>query len=354
MDSAVAVRVSLFVALLAPAASSRAQSPPATPPAPPVAPASSVAAPAQAPLTAEAYVAIVMRSHPAGREAEALRQAAEAEKTAGRVWPDPSVQYTWGDGELTEPPRTDGGEHAWSVTQTFPWPGSYSAGIKVADHLAEALGAEANASRWRLEIDARAAFERLVSARALVEVARAAESDAAALRDLVVRRTELGETRESDRIKATVEWLRQQRDRAALERQAEAAEGALRALAVESLPRPLALQPATPPGPIAPLDDDAIRTRLREVNPRCVVARAEVARRESVLARAKQARAPDLDVTYFREEELDKESSGIAAGIRVPLWNANRGEVARALADLGRARASAARTATDLEAEMQT
>jgi cobalt-zinc-cadmium efflux system outer membrane protein len=336
MASGSVFRVSLLLLLCSPAVG-RAQSPPA---------------PAPVPLGADAYVAIVLRAHPAGREAQALLQAAEAEKTAGRVFPDPWVEYARGHGTLSEAPGTSGREHSWSVTQTLPWPGSYSAGVKAADRLAESLTAEATASRWGLEIDARAAFERLVSSRALAEVARAAEADAAGLRDLVVRRADLGEARESDRIKATVEWLQQRRDRAALERQAEAAEAVLRALAVETLPRPLALQPA-PAAPIAPVDDAAIRTKLHEANPRLVAARAEEARREAGLSRARQARVPDLDVTYFQDEELDKESSGLAAGLRIPLWNANRGEVARALAEYGRAQAVSARIATELEGEMQ-
>jgi cobalt-zinc-cadmium efflux system outer membrane protein len=331
MDSRVLVRVSLLAFALHLPVAAAAQVPP---------------------LTAESYVALVLRAHPSGREAQALLEAAEAEKTAGRVFPDPVAEYAWGRGELTEGPRTTGREHAWSVTQTLPWPGSYSAGIRAADRLAESLTAEATASRWRLAIEARAAFERLAAARDLTEVARAAEADAAALRDLEARRADLGEARESDRIKATVEWLRQRRDRAAIERQAEAAEAVLRALAVETLPRPLALRPA-PAAPIAPLDDEAIRARMREVNPRFAQARAEEARREAALSRARRGRVPDLDVSYFQDDELDKESSGLSAGLRIPLWNANRAEVARAMAEYGRAQAATARIATEMGAEMQ-
>ena len=64
----------------------------------------------------------------------------------------------------------------------------------------------------------------------------------------VARRADLGESRESDRLKTTVEWLRQRRILADAERDAQAAEATVRALAVEPLPRPLVIRDAQYPG----------------------------------------------------------------------------------------------------------
>src|SRR4029079_17643827 len=109
----------------------------------------------------------------------------------------------------------------------------YSANKRAGDRAAEVLRAEATSADWELEIEARATFARLLYARAAFESARAAEADALALRDLTARRAELGESREADRIKAQVEWLRQQRIRRAAERETEAVEAGFRILAVE-------------------------------------------------------------------------------------------------------------------------
>jgi cobalt-zinc-cadmium efflux system outer membrane protein len=62
---------------------------------------------------------------------------------------------------------------------------------------------------------------------------------------------------------------------------------------------------------------------------------------------------PDLDVTVSRDRELDKASNGFALGLRVPLWNANRGQVARSEASLKIAAAEADRKRLDLRAELE-
>jgi len=183
-------------------------------------------------------------------------------------------------------------------------------------------------------------------------MARGAEEDARSLRDLVARRAELGESRESDRIKASVEWLRQQRLLTAAEREAQVAEAILRALAVEPLPRPLTLE-ATAHPPLPSLDSAAVAARLAETNPRLRAALAEAARREALSSVARRARIPDLDVSVFRQKELDKEANGFSVGIRLPLWNANRGEIARAEADERIAAAAAARERIDVLTELE-
>jgi cobalt-zinc-cadmium efflux system outer membrane protein len=145
----------------------------------------------------------------------------------------------------------------------------------------------------------------------------------------VARRAELGESRESDRIKASVEWLRQRRNLAAAEREAESAEAIVRALAVEPLPRPLTIK-VTPHRPLPPLDHDSLVTRVLERNPRARAARAEAERQKALLSVARRGRMPDLGLTAFQENEVDREGKGLLVGIKLPLWNANRGEIARA------------------------
>lgn len=312
----------------------------------------SLPAAAQGPLDVDRYIEIVMRSHPAVLEARAFQEAAEAERKAGRLLPDLTLELSRGSGRATEGPRIEAGEVSLSATQIIPWPATFAAGVRAADRAAEALTASGEAVRWEIEIGARHAFARLLAARALFEVARLAEEDARSLRDLVARRAELGETRESDRIKASVEWLRQQRNLRSAEREAEAAEIIVRTLALEPLPRPLTIR-GDLPRPFPSLDREKLKARLVERNPRLQAALSEAARSEALLSFARRGRVPDLGVSVFHEREVDREANGFALALRLPLWNANRGEIARARAASRLAAAAAERTRIDLTTELE-
>ena len=309
--------------------------------------------PAQEALDVARYVEIVKRSHPAAAERAGLEQAAEAERQAARVLPDPVFDFSWDRAHPRGLPGPGGDETSYALSQALPWPGTWRAGADAGERAADVLRAGAEGVAWEIEARARLAFARLEAARSLLDVARGAEEDARSLRDLVARRAELGESRESDRIKASVEWLRQQRQLTAAEREAQLAEAILRALAAEPLPRPLILV-ATARPPLPPLDPSALAARLAETNPRLRAARAEVARRGALSSVARRARIPDLEVSVFRQRELDKEANGFSVGVKLPLWNANRGGIARAEAEERVAAAGAQRERMDVLTELET
>lgn len=307
---------------------------------------------AEEPLDVGRYVEVVLRSHPSAAQTTGLQAAAEAEHKAARLLPDPVFEYSRGSGRGTEGTGSSATETGYSISQTIPWPGTFRAGIGAGDRAADALRAGADAVRWELEVIARETFSRLEAARSFLDITRAAESDARSLRDLVVRRAELGESRESDRIKATVEWLRQQRNLTAAEREAEASEAIVRALAVEPLPRPLTIK-TTPHPPLPSIDRDELVTRLLERNPRTRAARAEAERQEALLSVARRGRMPDLGLTAFQQNEVDREANGLMVGIKLPLWNANRGEIARVRAAVQVSAAEAGRVRIDLVTELE-
>ncbi len=314
-----------------------------------------VAAPrlaAQEPLDVDHYVEIVLRAHPSAAQSAALELAAGAEHKASGRFPDPTFEYSR---DRAHPIATSGPyrtETAYSVSQIIPWPGTLSAGAHAGDRAADALRARAEGLRSELAVQARQTFARLASARALVEIARAAEDDARSLRDLVSRRADLGETRESDRIKATVEWLRQQRNLVAAEREAGAAEAIVRALAVEPLSQPLGIRPVVHE-PLPRLNREALAAQIMDHSPRMRVARAEAEGQQALLSVAHRSRIPDLGLTVFWQKELDKEATGFALGVKVPLWNGNRGEIARADAASRVASAEAARVRIELVTELE-
>jgi len=284
-------------------------------------------------LRIETYVEIVLRSHPASQAALALEGSAAAEARGARLFPDPTLELSLGEGRSATDSSVRKTETGIALSQVIPWFPARAAGIEAADHAAEARRAEASATRWGLVIDARLAFFRLLEARALSEVARATEADARSLLDLVSRRASLGETREVDRIKARVEWLKQLRELRSAEREADAAEAALRTLASSPLPKPLVLGGELP-GPAVAADSLRETDAARLVgSPEMLRARAEAARAASLLTSARRSRLPDLGLSLFGVKELDRDAYGASVGVVLPLWNARRGDIARAGAE---------------------
>jgi cobalt-zinc-cadmium efflux system outer membrane protein len=307
---------------------------------------------AQNPIDADGYVAVVLRGHPAARQSTGLVELGQAERRAVGRWPDPVFDISMARARPGEPAIPAGAESGFGITQAIPWPGARSASIRAGDRGAEAFAASADAVRWDVIADARQAFSRLVLSRALVAILRTAEEDTRSLRDLVARRAELGESRESDRLKTTVEWLKQRRILSEAERVAAAAEATVRTLAVEPLPRPLVIRD-TPSPDIVSQNHDQLVALVVQRHPRLREAQAEAERRRALTDEARQSRAPSLAVSLFHAGELDKSTTGVAVGVTVPLWNANRGGVARAMATQSLAAAQAERLRVDLLAEFE-
>ncbi len=309
---------------------------------------------ADEPLRIGTYVEIVLRTHPSSQAARAAEASGEAEERTARLLADPTLELSLGEGRSAADSSVRATETGFVLTQVIPWLPARSAGIEAAGHVADARRAEASAIRWSLAVDARLAFYRLLHARALVEVARATEVDARSLLDLVSRRASLGETREVDRIKARVEWLKQHREMRSASREEEAAEAALRRLAAALLPKPLVLEGELPgPGEAAGFSEETLETRL-ERSPNVMRARAEAARATAQLSNARRSRVPDLGLSLFGARELDRNSFGASIGVVLPLWNARRGDIARAAAEVLLRCADADKTRLALLTEVET
>lgn len=298
---------------------------------------------AQEPLGVDAYVGIVLRAHPRAGQTRAVEALAAAERRAAGAWPDPVFGVSTGHGKDVPDGRVEGGEWDYSVSQTIPWPGARSARIRGAELTGRAMMSEEEAARWDLELQARLAFSRLASARLSLELAHKADADAAAILDITTRRADLGEAREADRSRAEAERLRVQLSVRNAEREARAAETALRLLAVEPLPPSLAIR-RDPPKAVSGEEIAARRQALTRSSPLLRTGLAALDREMGTVEVARAARAPDLDVSWLQASEIDKKSWSLSFGVRVPLFNGGRAEVARAEASASLARAVLERT----------
>ena len=288
-------------------------------------------------FTLEQVRAIAVRTHPSGLEADALRRLGRAEVSAARTWADPEAELSFGEGRPRDVDAPTRSEFGWSVTQQIPFPLAYARRIKAAQYAS--LGLEAEGARRRLELlfAVEVAFFDLASSTERLKLVEEGAQDAEKIFRLSSRRAELGEARESERIRAEIELLRQRRALDGVRRDVEALRSILRRLAGPDLPADFEIQPEWPS---RALSHEDLRRRLSESNPELAAARAEAARAEQSRSAAKWGVFPDLSAGVFEEKEIDRRARGFSLGISIPLWNANRPSIARARAEESLAKAS--------------
>ena len=150
-----------------------------------------------------------------------------------------------------------------------------------------------------------------------------------------------------------MEWLRQQRNLAAAEQEAEASEAIVRAIAVEPLSQPLVIRPVVHE-PFPPLKRTELRCADCRTQPPVCARRMRKPNGSGSSFPWRTGPASPILAHGFSTERVDKEATGFSVGVKVPLWNANRGEIARAEAnglDLERRGRAAAYRARDRGAD---
>ena len=295
-------------------------------------------APAQEPLDIDAYVGIVLRAHPRAAQMRAVENLAAAERRAAGVWPDPILEASLGRGRGFPDGLVSNGEWDYAISQTIPWPSARSARMRAAELSGRVMLSSEDAARWDLELEARLAFWRLAYSRRALDLARRADADAIAILELTTRRVDVGEAREADRSRALAERVRVELSSKNAEREARAAETALRLLAVETLPQALELR-SEPPKPVTAEEIEARRQALARSSPFLRIALAALEREMGLVAVARAARGPDLGLSWLQASEIDKKSWSLSLGVRLPVWNGGWAEVARAEASASLARA---------------
>ena len=294
--------------------------------------------------------ALALRNHPAGAEAEALQQLGRAELSIARTWSDPFLQVLIGSGRPLGS-ETWRAESGFEVTQDIPSPLAYRHRIQAAEFGSGQREAEGRARRLNLLFDVEVLFYDFAAA---LEAARILEQNAEGaerILALTARRAELGEARETERIRAEVELLRLRRALAAAAQAVELTRNTLRRLVGPGLPDRFGADPVWP-GAASVEDLPTLRARMAERNPELLAARAGTGESAEGAKAAAWEAWPDLAATYYDLDEIDKTARGAKLGIRVPLWNANRAEAARRRAEASLRRAELRAQEIDLESEL--
>ncbi len=274
---------------------------------------------------------LALRNNPAGLQAEALRQLGRAEISVARAWSDPVVEGLIGRGEPLET-NVSGQESGFQVSQDLPSPIAYRHRIQAAEFGSAEREAQALARRLDLLFEVEVLFHEHAAAaegaRLLADNAEGAERVLA----LVSRRVELGEARETERIRAEVEFLRQSRALAAARREAAVTRDALLRVVGPGIPEGATVEAAWPEaGSVGELE--FLRTRLAARNPELSAARARVDQSAESASAAAAGAWPDLKATYYDLREIDKRAQGGKLEIAIPLWNGNRPETSRRRAE---------------------
>jgi cobalt-zinc-cadmium efflux system outer membrane protein len=294
--------------------------------------------------------AMALRAHPAAAQAEALNRLGKAGISAARTWDDPEVALVFDE---ARPPDTDvprESENAWSVTQRLPFPLSYGHGITAAELSSEARAAEARAVQLDLFFQVDRVYYDLAAAEERVELLSQSAADAEEVLAIATRRVEIGEARESERLRAEIELLRQRRVLGGARREVTVLRETLRRIAGPDLPADFRIEPRWPAAREVGSRDDE-RARLRD-NPSLAAARALSEAAEEARIAAKWGIVPDLRAGVFGENEIDRDAIGFSFGLSVPLWNANRPAIARAGAEASLAAAEYRRLEIELETSL--
>jgi outer membrane protein, heavy metal efflux system len=290
----------------------------------------STVAPAQG-LSLPDLQALALANHPAGLEGEALRQLGRAEISLARRWSDPWLQGSIGRGDPIGPDPSKQ-ESGFEVTQEIPSPIAYRHRIDAAKFGSAEREAQALARRLNLLLEVEVLYYEHAAAVEGTGLLSENVEGAARILALISRRSELGEARETERIRAEVELLRQKRVLATAQREVDVTREALRRIVGPGAPEGLTVDPAWPgPGSAGPIE--ILRDRMADRNPELLAARARVNQSAEAATAAAWGAWPDLAATYYDVREIDKKAQGAKLGIRIPLWNANRPETARRRAE---------------------
>jgi cobalt-zinc-cadmium efflux system outer membrane protein len=287
--------------------------------------------------------------------AEALLRAAEGQRRQAGLLPNPVIGYTAEDVPLSG--DRDGGRHGVFFQQEIPLGGKRALSREAAERELEGARIEAEAVRLRAGIHLRSLYARTLAAQERIAVR---DRLAALGREAVEVTRQLYNTGAADApdllaIEGEASLLESDAKQARIEREALWAElqaavadpgladGRLAGDLYADLPR---------------IDRAGWGAKIREGSPGVRRAAAGVARAESALARAKAVARPDLEVgAAFRKDreptrlggpDLGWEGSA-DLGVRVPLWDRNRGGIAAATAEVEAAqrRADASRLGSD-------
>lgn len=302
--------------------------------------------PATPPLQLEALEQLALRNNPTLAQAEAAIRAAEGRRKQAGLWPNPIAGYE-GEGLAFDPRvRSFRSGHGFFVEQTILTGGKLAKDKAIAAQEKAQAEVSAGAQRLRVINAVRLLYYETLGAQQLVDLR---QQLADLTREAVTISEDLYNVGQADRpdvLAAEVELQRAEIEQLRAENgllrlwQALAAVVNEPAMQTQFKPARLdgSLETAAPQFKL----DELLATLLRD-SPEIKAAQTSVERAKAVIARAKVEPVPDvfLRAGAGANNEFDELAgrrvgweARVEAGIRLPLFNRNQGNIAAAQADL--------------------
>jgi outer membrane protein, heavy metal efflux system len=315
------------------------------------------AAPSGAPVTLAELESLALENNPAVPAARAEIDAARGRASQAARWPNPVAGYTGDELWAASPPER--GKHGFFVEQTIPLGGRLGLGRQVFERAAERAEALLDLERQRVLDAVRIRFYEALAAERRVGVLQRLATLASETVDVTAQLFNVGMADRPDYMASEIESRRAELALAGARNDVTAARQQLAAAVgkADVAGRPFA---GSIDDAIPVLERDAAFRAILERSPRLRAARADVARSQAMTALARRQSAPDLFVKaggdYDRERnDVSGGSIGwegtLEAGVSLPLFNRNQGEVAASRAEETRAQAEVRRLELALESQ---
>ena len=287
-----------------------------------------------------------LKNNPTLAQAEAAIRAAEGRRKQAGLWPNPMAGYEGGGLAFDPRVRAYGSSHGFFVEQSILTGGKLAKDKAVATQEKNLAEVDAAAQQQRVVNAVRVLFYETLGAQQLVEVRKQL---ADLTREAVTISEDLFNVGQADRpdvLAAEVELQRAEIEQLRAEnnwlRLWQALAAVVNEPSLQTQFKPARLDGSL--GSEAPQFklDELLATLLRE-SPEIKAAQTSVARAQAVIARAKAEPVPDVFVragaaANNEYNEIAGRRTGwearVEAGVRLPLFNRNQGNIAAAQADL--------------------
>jgi len=301
-------------------------------------------------LTLEQLEQMATAHNPTLAQAQAGIRSAEGRVRQAGLWPNPTIGYT---GSEIRGGSFGGGEQGFFVQQQVLLGGKLRLSQNVFKQEQKQAEAEADEQHLRVENGVRIAFYQSLAAQQMIELRQKLNDLAEDALETTQQLFNVGQADQPDALQAQVEADEAQLALISAQQEQQRAWSVLAAtvgqaqLPLTRLQGDLENTPALDP-------QQTLETILRD-SPAVKIAQLGVARAEAETTRARREPVPDLTLRagYQQDRELlgptgSNRVGGIGfaeAGINIPLFNRNQGNIAAARADTDRAQREVERVA---------
>ena len=287
---------------------------------------------------------IASEKNPTLVQANAETRAAKARQLQSGLYPNPKVGYS---GQEIRGGSFGGGEQGFFVSQSVVTAGKLGLNRKISGHDVRISEMEAQEQRLRVINAVHIAYYRVLSAQEMLDTKKDLARIAGETVKTASQLRNIGQADDSEVLQAEVEQQKAEMDVMTQENTLRQEWRALAAVVGE---------PGLAKGTVAGIldkdlpeidEEQAIEVLLRD-SPAVAIARASVDRAQTVLTRARREPIPDIDLRAgiaHSGEFLEPSNRPVGligfaeAGVQIPIFNHNQGNIQAARSDIDRAEA---------------